>query len=49
MRIARIPIQTPLGNLLALGTQTYYKAPGDLQFEVETLCVGESVPQACWL
>ena len=49
MRIERIPIQSPLGNCLDLGTQTCDKAPGDLQFEVETPCVSEAVPQFGWL
>ena len=43
------PYSNPRGTWLDLGSQTCFKAPGDLQFEVETLCVSEAVPRVAWL
>ena len=35
IRISRFLIQTPLGAWLHLGTQPCYKAPGELQVEID--------------
>ena len=39
MRIGRLPVQTPLGAWPGLGTQSHYKAPGDLRVENENAVI----------